>query len=418
MTAAFEWADDAQTKLKRYCGSQLDVVVPEGTVTIEDAAFAGRAVRSVQLPHTLQSIGRMAFRRCRALRKLEIPGTVQTIEPEAFDGCDGIQSVLMHEGLRQIGMRAFWYCSSLREIVIPASVQRVASKAFEGCSLLERVTLRSTGTFVDEYAFRETRYEARLLCLADRCAAGEVELDTLELPEGMTHVDTFQFSRGRFRSLILPSSLRTVGMNAFRGCTQLQQVTLSPNTYCNYHGSHRSGQGRDGIFADCAKLEHLILRGEMRPFVWHDEQTPQLLRGFDPEKTFAGCFKLNRITAHAVPLSAFPQRWKPWAISGYLADWQRASRYKPEICAEYDRDLLQRRSALHTRAAAAPEDGTLQYLMEHRLILPERVDELKRTAVQASTPELLAALLEYEKQHLAVNRTDLFAQAWEALELL
>lgn len=418
MIASFEWADAAQTELKRYCGSRLDVVVPEGTVVIGPEAFAGRAVRSVQLPNSLCSIGRMAFRRCRSLRQIEIPGTVHTIEPEAFDGCDGLQHLVLHEGLQQIGMRAFWYCSSLRQIEIPASVQRVASKAFEGCSLLDRVVLRSTDTFVDEYAFRETRYEARLLRLADRCAAGEMELDTLELPEGMTHVDTFQFSRGRFRKLILPSSLRTVGMNAFRGCSRLQQVILSPNTYCNYHGSHQSGQGRDGIFADCTQLEHLILRGQLRPFVWYDEQTPQLLKGFDPEKTFAGCYKLNRITAYEVPLQLFPSRWRRWAINGYLADTQRKKHYLPEICAGYDSVLLQREEALHSRAVASPEDGALQYLMEHRMILHDRLEDLKQAAARASTPELLAALLEYERQHLSVKQVDPFAQAWEALELL
>ena len=81
---------DGKVTIHSYTGSSLHVIVPatigDRPVThIADNAFRGSAVKTVILPHTLESIGWFAFADNASLTSVTIPATVTTIGYGAFE---------------------------------------------------------------------------------------------------------------------------------------------------------------------------------------------------------------------------------------------------------------------------------------------------------------------------------------------
>ncbi|MDE6868075.1 MAG: leucine-rich repeat domain-containing protein [Clostridia bacterium] len=70
----------------------------------------------------------------RALKSIEIPATVKTIGAMAFLYCEELESATLPEGLVTIGSRAFNY-TALKEITIPASVRDVETEEGRICGI-------------------------------------------------------------------------------------------------------------------------------------------------------------------------------------------------------------------------------------------------------------------------------------------
>ena len=373
----------------------------------------------VRIPPDITVVGIHAFRRCFSVEELILPPSVRVIEDEAFNGCYGLKKIVFSEGLTQIRHRAFWCCSALREITLPRSLMRIGSRAFECCSALRKVQFLNDAVSIDEYAFNETPYyekklqEARRILEASRSKAksgmnfyndhgdASVKLDDfteLSLPEGVTHIDHWAYADSTIETLTLPNSLRTVGMCAFKDCRKLKKVSLSPNSYCNY--KLRLGPA-DGIFAGCSVLEEVILRGPLREFTWYDAEKPEILHGFDRERTFLHCPSLRRITARELPLPLIPEEWRQYAFNGFLADPDRDLHYQPEVAAQYHSALRNFRRQLIARTAT---DGSLalhRYLTEHELIREEEIGLLLSQAGKRQDPEVTSLLLDYRKTHFS-----------------
>ena len=230
-----------------YAGIGAMPPIPEGVEAIGDDAFAGRRLARLTLPATLRRIGRRAFQKCVLPREIVLPNRLEVIDVEAFYGCQSLESIRFENGLRAIQARAFWYCIALRCVALPASLRLVGSRAFEGCDRLRHVEIHCPGAEFDEYVFNETPYWHRLLEIAELASPRRLGLtpecpETLMLPEGHTHIDLYAFARSRIKYARLPGSLRTMGMCAFRDCKQLEEVSLSANTYCKGRETARSEQ--------------------------------------------------------------------------------------------------------------------------------------------------------------------------------
>lgn len=354
----------------------------------------------VTIPDTVQVIGRHAFLKCRSLRSLTVPAGVSCIRSEAFHCCDRLQKLQLSEGLKEIQSRAFWYCSALTEVTFPASMQLIGSRAFECCSSLKEITLLNPATSVDEYAFNETPYWNRLLKEAARCGTGADRHQCpkqLILPEGITHIDGWSYSKSAILSAWLPNSLRTIGMCAFKDCGSLTSVSMSPNTYCN---SHIQAGPTDGIFSGCSQLEEITFRGPLKNFTWYDALKPQLLRGFHPEKTFINCNRLRRMTAWEILLTDFPAPWQRFAIQGYLYDIDRRHHYTEAAAHSYDTHLASIRASLIRRTASDHSYALHQYLMEQKMITADNYEQIFRQAAAYGDAEVTGALLAYKNRFL------------------
>lgn len=184
-----------------------EVILPEGLISIEEAAFAN----------------------CTALEKFNVPSTVNTLGRWILENTK-VTSFTIPQGVTEIPASCF-YGSAITTINIPPSVKTIGNWAFQDAKLTE-VVIPSSVTSIGEWAFgcnnnnptlQSVIIEANITEIPVCCFYLQTKLTSLSLPEGITAIGDDAFCGCKISSLTLPSSLKTIGARAFsnNGITQL-----------------------------------------------------------------------------------------------------------------------------------------------------------------------------------------------------
>lgn len=142
--------------------ADTDVTIREGTTEIYHKAFVNNNVVNVTMPDSVVSV-----------------------DGSIFEGCTGLESIMLSPNLTDISGGMFDNCRNLKEITIPEGVEEIRGSAFMWCNSLESINLPSTLTKIDDYAF----------C---RCEA--------------------------LKNISIPASVTSIGENAFSSCSSLTDV--------------------------------------------------------------------------------------------------------------------------------------------------------------------------------------------------
>ncbi len=124
----------------------VKLVLPEGLKVIERGVFEVSKLEEVNLPESLEFIGKYAFHGCEQLTSIVIPGSVDMLI-NTFGGCSNLETVVIGEGV-EVLYSAFTNCTSLKSIIIPESVKSIYD-SFNSCSSLEYVKLPASVKDID-----------------------------------------------------------------------------------------------------------------------------------------------------------------------------------------------------------------------------------------------------------------------------
>ena len=123
-------------------------------VTINQFAFEGcNLTGTLDLP-SAYVISDRAFAGNTALKVVNLPETLMTIGASAFAGCSGLEQVNISADKVKFGEYAFTGCTSLVSFKLNTSVIPVGM--FYGCTALNDVTIGKEVGAIYEYAFRDT----------------------------------------------------------------------------------------------------------------------------------------------------------------------------------------------------------------------------------------------------------------------
>ena len=223
-----------------------DVVIPDTVsyngdiytvVSIDQYAFFNwSSISTVTIPNTVTTIGRCAFQYCFSLVAVIIPNTVTSIGDNAFAYVKNIvyngnatgspwgagymngyaESPLLFEDSTKSTLICCVY--SATSVTIPSSVLQIHQGAFAGCNRLD--TVNYLGNTLDWLSIDFADESANPLWYAHHLMINGNELTTLTIPNGLTSIKNYSFAGYTgLTKLIIPSSVTTIGSNAFERCT-------------------------------------------------------------------------------------------------------------------------------------------------------------------------------------------------------
>lgn len=230
----------------------IDVVIPENSKlqVIGDYAFANNsAVKRLDFPDTLTTIGHLAFSKCKSLASITIPASVKSVQTDTLDNYynaeanDGKGNVFFEEdSIFKIQNGVFYDDESLirvldwqENVVVPDGIEYIGEDAFNAYTT-------QTPNEMDT-------------------------LKSIEFPESLVSIGDWAFrSCKALESVVIPENVTELGTGAFTGCVSLRSATIN--------GPIRK---LDQTFNGCTSLETVVV-----------PETVEVIG----DSTFQGCAKL------------------------------------------------------------------------------------------------------------------------------
>ena len=263
------------------CLRLKELSIPSSVTVISGDVFTYSGIQKIRFPANLNILGDFAFTGCSDLESVILPNKVRAIERATFYGCTKLSEVYLGNQIEYIGSEAFCNCTSLSDVEIPDSVTSIGRCAFENCTSLLQITIPDSVTKIYSKAFYsdsmiycnknshaanyaiENNYKYVYLDGTDAesivngsfkeltwnvdkrtgilkiSGSGEISGDNTEFPwlsydsyafslvllEGLTAIAEGVFSgRNYLTSVTIPSSISSIGNNAFQNCNNLAKV--------------------------------------------------------------------------------------------------------------------------------------------------------------------------------------------------
>ncbi len=227
-TAEIQWGDNPSIK------------------EIGQYAFRGYLGTSITIPDSVTSIGSYAFGDCTAEIKWGDNPSIKEIGENAFSAYKGT-SISIPNGVTSIGRYAFSYCESLESITIPDSVTSIGYWAFQECKNLESVYITDIAAWCN-IDFDGPHYP---LEYAHNLYLGGNLVTDVSIPQGVTRIPTYAFSRTSLKSITIPNSVTSIGESAFEDCTKLTSI--------NFDDKSQLASIGDYAFRSCTSLESVTI---------------------------------------------------------------------------------------------------------------------------------------------------------------
>ncbi|MDE6479924.1 MAG: leucine-rich repeat protein [Muribaculaceae bacterium] len=207
--------------------TSLDLSNVTNLTELPDEQFKGSLLTEVFLPDNLEIIGNSAFEDCSLLKLESLPASVKRIGSNAFSNCPEVNIKNLPESLEYIGYEAFSN-SGMREVVADNLLSEIRQSAFSKCTLLERADLS----------------KAAITGISDNVFSGCKELDEVILPSSVKSIGREAFRGTAIRNIDFISEVETIGEGAFSNNRRLVSATL-PESITRVESS---------IFENCPRL--------------------------------------------------------------------------------------------------------------------------------------------------------------------
>lgn len=222
----------------------------------KSAFYECKSLKEINLPERLTSIGAHAFGKS-GLKHIDASnvtsyGTTLIItgsgEPDeytssAFANCVNLESAVLSPNLATVPMEIFENCTSLKSVTIPSSVTMIDKYAFSGCTSLKEVHIESiadwckidftcpfwySNAWMTNTLYRFSAETNPLHNGANLYINGSAVTD-IEIPYGTTKINNIAFYGSGITSVTIPTTVASIGINAFANCKNLTKATFFTN---------------------------------------------------------------------------------------------------------------------------------------------------------------------------------------------
>lgn len=223
--------------------------IPNGTITINDYAFAYSNIINVRIPESVTAIGLDVFYWSTKLNNILVDQDNSYYSSDSFGVLyDKNKTKLIQypvgnlrtnyitpDSVITICENAFYYCDNLISVTISDSVTTIGTCAFSDCSNLKNLIIGKGVVSIGAGAFR--------WCESLTC---------VEIPNSVTSIGTYGFSNCyQLTSVILGNGLSKIESGVFYYCHNLSKITI-PYSIINIEAC---------AFSECFDLTDLLYTG-------------------------------------------------------------------------------------------------------------------------------------------------------------
>ncbi len=232
--------------LNKYTGTKVDVAIPDVDY-IYNNAFAGSAVKTLEIPNSVIGIGTNAFKGCRQLNSVQVGTGLTSIGANAFYDCVSLNKLDLKNSnnIVEIGANAFYNC--------PADAQIYCDP--DGSDTWKTVSALPHNFFYEDGGLTmELRWDAVNEGLILYKCFGSGAQSELVITKNVKYIapNAFEGNKGLTSvSTANDSELEEIGDNAFDGCTNLVSLDLSNASQFTTIGNY--------AFNGCEKLAQVEL---------------------------------------------------------------------------------------------------------------------------------------------------------------
>lgn len=208
--------DNTITIAGRVEGASPEMRIPESidgytVVSISDRAFKDEYIISLELPKTVETIGKYAFSGCDALEQISA----------TFGEC----------GVKTVKRGAFEKCRMLVSTDILATVETLEKGVFKD-SGIESVALSSiktieAGAFKNVESLKSVSLSESLAVIPESCFEGCMYITEISRYDAVTTIEKKAFKDCMAISDISLSNVKVIGENALEGCISLTKISIS-----------------------------------------------------------------------------------------------------------------------------------------------------------------------------------------------
>lgn len=299
--------------------SLTEVTVSKAAASVNDYAFADFvSLQAINLSNAC-AIGKYAFKNNSSLAAVVIPASVAIIEDGAFEGCYGLEEMVIEfeETLTYIGKNVFedtaWYMdltqdinneivyigkvaykligsssgvlqiregtagispqafmdkTEITELVLPLSIAAIGEQAFANCYNI--ATVHTSGYYEIGKLFGEQQYNSSYPASQNGATYYLPQaLRRIIVLDGSVRIVDYAFaSCVSITSVIIPNSVREIGLNALSGLSALSELTLPASKVLGayfgknyYEGGYQAEQAGDTYYLPSA-LENIVVNSD------------------------------------------------------------------------------------------------------------------------------------------------------------
>ncbi len=241
------------------------------------------ALRLIDMPSSLSTIGDYAFAGCSLLQTITIPSSTINIGYYAFRGCNSLSSIVVESGNTRFSTdgqslftmstdKLLQYCTvGQTNYIVPSSVKIIDIRAFSG-SQIQTIIIPDGVNEINEYAFSECTgietihipFSTSVLETGVFSECNELVSITIDSMTIQTFSDNLFYRCYNLETIIIPNSVRHIGSYAFFECTSMNRIII-PNVL----------EIGDYAFSGCSSLNTFIFNGDRPSIAEHSFENIQ-----------------------------------------------------------------------------------------------------------------------------------------------
>lgn len=171
---------------------------------------------------------------------ITLNNNITTIAENAFSGCVNLEEFVLPSYVTTIGSLAFNDCTKIKSITLPKTLSSLAVDAFTGWTNEQRIEDESGLTLNMRFFKSKARIYAKMPLevdgvaftkIQDKALSGRDDIYGLEISGIVDSIGDYAFEDTSIECLVIPATVKTLGLELFKGWNSSQKVVVNYNNY-------------------------------------------------------------------------------------------------------------------------------------------------------------------------------------------